>query len=187
MKDSNAAIGKKEEKTKEKEVTIDDLNASIPTTPTSPFDDPEYKEKIESKLEPLDIGELLTTGKVSQTVTLMKDLTVTFKTLEAGAESIADKLAYNKSKGGENFGKLIVMAQLASSIEKLNGSPLVEKDLEYSYKDEDKYVEVLELKYGVIRSLNTYFVGMLNTHNIWFEQRVFNMIKNGFMEEVENF
>lgn len=183
MENENVTEPIENNKTEEGETEEDVI---IPVT--SLFQDKEYKEKVESKLEPFSIEELLLENRLTQKIPLTKDLSVTFMTLSAGEDAVIDKIVREYLNNGYHYGKIITMLQLATSIKSLNGAALIdETPIVYSESSEEAYIKQVRKKLEKIFSLNVQFIGLLVTHFFWFENRASTYIKDQIINDLENF
>lgn len=168
------------------EVKVEETNPA-PYQPRNEFDSPEYKKDVEGKLKPLDIEELLTKGKLTQEVTVGKNLRVVFATIETGPDAIIDKIAFEYSNKGEVYLKTVFALQLAASMVTFNGLSLGKALVEYSLEREKEYEEVLRDRFARIRTLNLKIVSLLYINYLWFNERVSQFMKDEFVGKFENF
>jgi hypothetical protein len=184
----------KEEQTTEEKEAKEEQSAPVAAElesflPRNPFDSPQYKKKVEKSLKPMNVMDLLEKGRLYQKVDVGKSLSVTFITLEAGVEVLIDKMAYERANiNNQNYQKISTMAQLAASMVLLDDKPFGGlQNMEYDPEKEKEYYEYLEKKLKLVSGLNTSLVMLLSTHQVWFTNRVIDLIKTEFVEALENF
>lgn len=153
----------------------------------SMFDTPEYRSKVESKLQPFDLKELLSNGVLTQTVPITEDLNITFTTIEHGIQYIFDRILAKRAEFDENLDRVSLHLQLAAHIKAINNQPLSSALLEYTGDNDEEYLEYLETKLQTLKTYNSHFVTLLLTHYFWFQERVADFFRNKFTEELENF
>lgn len=154
------------------------------------FENEEYKEKVESKLEPLKIEELFFgNGKLLQTVNIYPNLSVTFSTIETGVDCLIDKICYEHSQDNQNPMRISALANLSAGLIAINGKTVVPgvPEVLYSAENPDKYYEYLTKKLDLIKSMNLNVINLLYLHYRWFLDRVNLILNEKLVESIENF
>jgi hypothetical protein len=158
----------------------------------SVFDRKDLKEKVEKLLDPLKVEDLIFKGKLTQEVPIYKSkdkkVMVTFATLEAGAESVIDKLAFEHCENTkEDVRKIGPMLELAASIVAIDGKPISNIEITYTPDKTEEYIKNVKEKFDHIRQMPSTIVLLLSTQLMWFIERVNNLAIKQFSEQIINF
>lgn len=145
------------------------------------LNDPERKKRIESSLKAMDVTEIIVHGELRQTVSVLGNLSITFRTV-----STEEDLAVKRMMYGEKGGELYMLEkynslQLTLALVAVNEHELpthLDKDGRFDSKlFEDKYRKVMLFPVQLVADLCVQYA--------WFDERVRAMLA-GQTEALKN-
>jgi hypothetical protein len=137
--------------------------------------DPERRKKIEARLEPLDIAELIIQGELRQTIPIVPDkFEVEFRSPSIDEDLSIKRLMFEE-KGGERYilDKYVLM-NLTLGIVAINGQPLPTHLGNDGRFDEVKFYK----KFDRVKKLPLQIVADLGIQYLWFDIRVRRLLTN---------
>lgn len=137
--------------------------------------DPERRKRIESRLEPLDIVELIVQGELRQNIPIVPGkLEVVFRS-PAIDEDLAIKRLMFEEKGGERYilDKYVLM-NLTLGLVSINNQELPTHLDKSGLFDEDRFLK----KFGRVKRLPLQLVADLGIQYLWFDIRVRRLLSD---------
>lgn len=154
------------------------VQAQRPAVPGLLFEDNALRDAIERQCQPLDLGDLIVTGRVSQLVPVIpKKLTVTYQSL-LGRESFWIERAA-PTKGLTDVvsrGSWVVYARLTLSVTAIGGKQFEQITDDAGNVDDEKF----ERKFNHLMRMGERVLDVLLANLGWFDARVARLVENDF-------
>lgn len=141
---------------------------------------PERRKKIESQLSPLDVTDIIVHGELRQTIPLLPNLSVVYRTV-SGEEDLEIKRMMFGMKGGDLYmgGRYDTM-QLTLALVGVN-----DKELPTHLKNGFFDKELFEAKYRLVLRFPVQLIADFCVQYSWFDERVREMLA-GQTEALKN-
>jgi len=142
----------------------------------TPSDNPEIRKLIEAECSEMDFSDLVLTGRVNQTVPILKKkLNARYRSLLASENFWIERNAENQATTDWGIRSWMGYARLCLSLESVNGKefPLYEKKGEIQQ-------ELFDEKYDKIMNMGEKLVELLLIHLHWFNDRVDRLYSDDF-------
>lgn len=146
---------------------------------------PERKKKIESGLEPLDIGDMVTHREIQQVVPIISNkLVYQFRTFNQHENLFCLRYVYESSGSVAYVEELLNTCKLVCSLVAINGSPLPDHRKAVGTDKEEVDRELFVKKMFHVANLPVQLIADLSVNAIWFNERINKLfsvenLKNG--------
>ena len=146
-----------------------ELRSLLGDTMTDVLNNEERKREIESRLEPLDLIEYITSGELTQEVVIVPDkLSVTLRTPSIDEDLSVKRLMYEERGGDRYVMDKYTLMNLTLGIVAINGQEIPSHLDKQGQFDENLFLR----KYGIVRKMPMQLVGDFGVQFMWFDHRV---------------
>ena len=152
--------------------------AELTGVPRTLYEDDRLRKIIEGKCQPLDLGDLIMTGRVTQVVPVLPGkLTITYQSL-LGKESFW----LEKTVAQQGLGDILarnawsIYARLVMAVSAINGKQFEPHVDDAGNVDQEAY----EKKYAQVMRMSERVLEVMIANLSWFDTRVNKLIENDF-------
>jgi hypothetical protein len=158
---------------------IEDILAS--TQQYNILTDPDRRKRIENDLKPMDVTDIIVHGELRQTVPLLENLSVIFRTVSADEDLEIKRLMYGMKGGDLYMGGRYDTMQLALALVGVN-----ERELpSHLDKEGDFKKDLFQAKYRLVLKFPVQLIADFCVQYGWFDERV-RMMLAGQTEALKN-
>jgi hypothetical protein len=146
------------------------------------LNNPDRRKKIEARLSPMEIADLIMYGEIRQDVPILPEkLTVTYRSVAAEEDLEVKRLMFGESGGDRYLMDKYTMMQLTLALVSINGEELPTHLDEKRKFNEEKFLKKVEK----VEKFPIQFVADLGVQYLWFDERVRRLFI-GSSDELKN-